>query len=431
MRRRSTSDRAGSRDSSTVLSGSRRRADDGQATIDYVALIAVLTVLVGAAAAVAGGGAANMTNAVLGQFRRALCVVTGGACPAERQLPCVVAGDRRTFRFAVSVMILRVGKDRTVVRERLSDGKVRLTLIRRSSAGVEAGIGARAGVRLRGRTLGSDREARGGVEGVLGWGEVFEARDDRHADEILRALRGPRLALVTGPEPREIFVEGGVRALGRVGLAATDVGASLDGLAEAIAGARRDQRSGEVTIALGATISAWALVGALTAAPMASADRSVELALMLDRRRRPSELSLKASGTLAAGATLMGSLTGPRGMAAAGQAFTVAAGGRRWELGARVDLRNPAVAAAWAAFRRDPTDSAAVRALGAQLREHAHLDVRSYALRSEMTGIAGAVALGVRLGAELDRTRDRSRLLTAATRPPGGLWEQRIDCVGT
>jgi hypothetical protein len=328
---------------------------------------------------------------------------------------------------------VRIDSDRVVRRERLSDGTVRLTLSRQTGAGVEGGLGARATVKLKRRTLGSDRELRGGVEGVVGWGEVFVARDDRQADEILRALRRPRLPFVSGPRPREIFVEGGVRALGRVGLVAKDVGGSLDALVETIAGARRDQRSGEVTITLGATGSVWALVGALTAAPTGSADRSVGLALTLDRRRRPSELSLTASGTLAAGATLMPSLsvalTGPRGVAA-GQASTAGAGGRRWELGARLDLRDPDVAAAWAAYRRHPANRAAIRALGTQLREHAHLDVRSYALSSESSGIAGGVAVGAKLGGELERSRDRSSLLTAATRPPGGLWEQRIDCVG-
>ena len=276
----------------------RKRSQHGQAAIDYVALIAVLAVLLGSAAATAGGGAASMTNAVLGQLRRALCVVSGAACPAERQLPCVVAGERDAVHVAVSIAIVRIDKDRFVRRERLSDGTVRLTLSRHTGAGVEAGVGARATVKLKRRTLGSDREARAGVEGVVGWGEVFEARDDRHADEILRALRRPRLPLVTGPRPREIFVEGGVRALGRVGLAAGEAGASLDALADAIAGARRDQRTGEVTIALNASGSGWGLVSALIAAPTASSDRQMGLSLTLDRRRRPTELALTASGTL-------------------------------------------------------------------------------------------------------------------------------------
>jgi hypothetical protein len=402
----------------------------GQAAVDYLALIALLALLIGAAAAVAGGGAPSVTNAVLGQVRHALCIVTGRTCPAEQQLPCVVAGDRDTSHIAVSIAIVRVDRERIVARERLSDGSVRLTLSRRSAAGIEGGIGARARVKLKGRTFGADRELRGGVEGVIGWGEVFVARDDRQADEILRALRRPHLPIVGGPHPREIFVEGGARALGRVGLVEGAAGASLEGLAEAVTGARRDQRSGEITISLAASASGWGLVSALTAAPSSSSDGHVGLALTLDRHRRATQLSLTASGTLAKGAMLLPELTGLRGKGS-GQAATADMDGRRWELGARVDLHDPAVAAAWAAYRRDPTDPAAVRALGDRLRENAHIDVRSYALTSDSAGIGAGVALGVKLGGELERTHDRSRLLSAATRPPGGLWEQRIDCVAT
>jgi len=404
------------------------RSDHGQATLDYVALIGVLAVLIGAAAAVAGGGAASIANAVLGQLRRALCIVSGGSCPAERRLPCVVAGDRDAMHTAVSIVIVRLDQDRAVLRERLSDGKVRLTVTSRFAAGVEGGVGARAQVKLKGRTIGSGREARGGVEGVLGWGEVFVARDDREADEIVRMLRRPRLPVVGGPRPREVLVEGGIRALGRIGINARDVGASLDGVAEGIAGARRDMRSGDVTIMLGASGSGWALASSMLSAPSGSSDGQAGLALTLDRHGRPTELTLTASGTLAAGEMLLPALTGPRGMAA--QAFAADIRARRWELGARVDLRDPDVAAAWTAFRRDASNPAAIGALAARLRERAHLDVRSYALRSDSSGVAGGVAFGLKLGGELERARDHTRLLTAATRPPGGLWEQRIDCVG-
>ena len=103
--------------------------------------------------------------------------------------------------------------------------------------------------------------------------------------------------------------------------------------------------------------------------------------------------------------------------------------GRRWELAARLDLRDPDVAAAWAAFRRDPTDRAAIARSRERLRTHAHLDVRSYAFSSESSGVAGGVSVGVRLGGEYEHARDRARLLAAASRPPVGLWEQRADCV--
>jgi hypothetical protein len=203
---------------------------------------------------------------------------------------------------------------------------------------------------------------------------------------------------------------------------------SLDGIADAILGARRDQRSGQVTVSLGGELFGWALLSAVMTGPSGALDRQVGLGLTLDRRQRPIALSLAASGILAAGSALPPALAGPLGIGTADDA-TVAMTGRRWELGARVDLRDPDVAAAWAAFRHDPENPAAIRALGALLRSEAYLDVRSYAVRSESGGVAAGLALGLELGGEFEHTTDRSRLLSAATRPPGGLWEPRMDCV--
>jgi len=404
------------------------RSQRGQATIDYVALLALLALLLGASAAVASDGANGVTNAVLGQLRRALCIVTGGSCPAQRLAPCVVASDRKAVRVAVSVAIFRVDKDRVVLRERLSDGTVRLTVMRHSGVGVEVGAGGRARVRLKGRTIGFDREARAGGVGVLGLGRVYVAADDREADEMLRQILRPRLPIAGGgPRPRQIFVEGGVRALGRLGISEAEVTAGLQGMAEGVLGARRDQRSGEVTISLGANGSAWALLR-VVAGGSGSSDRTAGLSLPLDRRRRPVSLSLTASGTFAGGQALAPMLASALGNGA-GQATAAGMKGRHWELSASVDLRDPDVAAAWAAFRRQPANPAAIRALGAQLRTNATLDVRTYAQRVDVEGVAGAIAAGVRFGGELDRTHSRSRLLTAATRPAGGLWERRLDCV--
>jgi hypothetical protein len=403
----------------------------GQATIDYVALIAVLALLLAAAPALAGAGvgAPGVTNAVVGQLRRALCVVSGGACPDERRQPCVVTSRRDADHVAVSIAIVRVDEDRYVLRERLSGGTVRLTVAQRSGAGVEGAVGARLRLKLKGRTIGFDREAHGSGEGVLGHGEVYVARDDREASEILRAIgrRGLRLGR-RGPRPREVFVEGGVRGLGRLGVGGQAAGLSLDGIAHAMLGARRDQRSGEVTISLGGELSGWALLTAAMTGPSGALDRHVGLGLTLDRHHRPIALSLTASGILAAGSALPPGLAGPLGIGAADDA-TVALTGRRWELGARADLRDPDVAGAWAAFRHDPENPAAIRALGAVLRAEAYLDVRSYTVRSEYGGAAAGLALGLKLGGEFDHTTDRSRLMAAATRPPGGLWERRTDCV--
>jgi hypothetical protein len=243
----------------------------------------------------------------------------------------------------------------------------------------------------------------------------------------MRRLLRPRLPDIGGlPRPREIFAEGGVKGLARLGLDGL-AGASLDGRAEGILGVRRDQRSGEITLSLNAGGSGWALANALFTGPSRSIDRSVELDLRLDRHHRPIGLTLRSSGTLAAGESLAPEL-GPR------QGFTptLASGGRseggRWEAEARLDLDDPGVAAAWAAFRRDRRDPAAIGELAALLRDRSHLDLRSYAVRSSSVGGGAGIGLALKIGGEGEISSADARLLTAESRPPGGLWERRIDC---
>jgi hypothetical protein len=404
------------------------RSERGQATVDYVALLAVGALLLSAAAAATAVGAPGAANRVLGQFRHALCVVSATACPATARRPCTVASTRDVRHVAVSLALVRLDDDRTALRERLSDGTIRLTVAQRGGAGVEIGAGGGARLDVRGRSVGVDREARAGVQGVFGHGEVFYADGEREADELLRAIRRPRRG-GGGPRAREVFVEGGVRALGSVevgrGLA---LGGQLDGIADAMLGARRDRRSGELQISFGAGGAGLGLMAIVMGGNAGALDGQAVLGLTLDRRRRPVELSLSASGNVAAGELLPPGLARPLEQAAVPVA-ALNASGRRWELDARVDPRDPGVAAAWRAFRSAPASPAAIRRLGEQLRDRALVEVRSYRLDSSFDGVAVAAALGPRLGGELEHTIDRSKLLAAATRPPFGLWEARVDCL--
>jgi hypothetical protein len=403
------------------------RSERGQATIDYVALLAVAGVLLAAAATVTAAAAPGVANGALGQLRHALCVVGGAVCPVPVRSPCTVASTRDVRHVAVNLALVRLDDDRTVLREQLSDGTIRLTVAQRGGAGVEVGAGGGARLDVRGRSVGLDRQARAGVQGVVGYGEVFYARDEREAGALLRALRRPRLG--GGPRAREVFVEGGVRGLGSVdvsGLGA--LGGQLDGIADAMLGARRDRRTGALQISLGAGAAGAGLVMIALGGSAGALDGQVVLGLALDRRRHPVELSLAASGSVTAGGVLPPGLARPLGRTAArGDARN--AGGRRWELGAHVDLRDPDVAAAWSAFRRAPASAAAIRGLGEQLRDHAVLDVRSYRLDSSSEGGEVAAALGPRVGGEFEHTIYRAKLVAAATRPPFGLWEARVDCV--
>jgi hypothetical protein len=246
------------------------RSERGQATVDYVALLAIGALLFATAAALTAGGAPGVANGVLGQFRHALCVVSGTACPVAARRPCTVASTRDVRHVAVSLALVRLDDDRIVLRERLSDGTVRLTVAERGGAGVEVGVGGGARLDVRGRSVGLDREARAGVQGVLGHGEVFYAHGEREADALLRVLRRPRRG-GAGPRAREVFVEGGVRGLGNVDVSGVlALGGQLDGIADAMLGARRDRRSGELQISFGAGGAGAGLV-AIVVGPNAGA----------------------------------------------------------------------------------------------------------------------------------------------------------------
>lgn len=427
----------------------RERAEHGQATTEIVALLAVVLVLVGAAAALARPGAPGVVNATLGQVRRALCVVTGAACPVQRPQPCVVSArsDRRHLSLAVSV--IRVDDDHVILRERLSDGSVRLTVTGRAGAGVGALLGVEGHVTIGGRTVGIGTHVDATLLALLGRGRVFRARDGPAADRLEARLRsrvrlgvldGPYRALRgllggggddDGPRPDEVYTEGGLQSTagaeaGRVGTV------RLDALGSAVAGVRRDRIGRRTTVYLRLDRG----VGLLLSAALGAAgrlDATGLLALTLDARRRPVELSLQAVGDVGAAADVPDSLEGLLELGtpsrAAAPDHRLRGTGRRWEAEARLDLTDPRVAAAWAAFRRDPASLAAISALGARLRDRARLDVRSYATADDRSGVGAQVGYGGGVGFTADHDRRDSRLLGASTRPPGGAWEQRSDCV--
>lgn len=395
------------------------RSDSGQATIDYVAIIAVLAIVLGLAVGVAPAGAAGIVNAVTGQIRHALCRVGGGPCADPRSKPCTVASRRELHHLAVSIGVVRIDRDRSVLREAMSDGTVRLTVALNAAFGATFGAGATARASVDGRRLGAGGELLAAAQGTLGRAKVYVARDAQEADAFVRALRDGR----PPAPPREVQYEGGVRGLGEAGLGAV----ALEGLSGAALGVRRDRATGETTLTLNAGAAGW---GAITTAfgPAGAADRATTFGLTLDRDRRPTELSISAGGTIAAGAALPLALRRAlRGGTGGGSVGSLE--GRRWELTARLSLLDPAVRATWERVRRNPTSAAAVRALGEAIRDRAHLDVRAYRTSTTASGGAAGVAGGVRLAGEYDHVVDEARLLSASARPPAGLWERRLDCV--
>ena len=57
-------------------------------------------------------------------------------------------------------------------------------------------------------------------------------------------------------------------------------------------------------------------------------------------------------------------------------------------------------------------------------------DVRTYAGSALSAGGGVSGAAGGRIGGEVEVSSDTLRLLEAWSRPPGGVWEERVDCTG-
>lgn len=396
------------------------RSTSGQATIDYVAVVAVLAVVFALAIGVAPAGAAGIVNAVTGQIRHALCVVGGGRCADPRSKPCTVASARDLHHFALRVVVVRIDHDRSLLREEMSDGTVRFTVARSGAAGAALAVGASAQVSVGGQPVGAKNQLEAAAQGAGGYAKVYVARDEREARAFMRALRDGRAPA----PPREVIYEAGVRGLAEAGLGS----AWLEGLSGTTVGVRRDRSTGETTLTLNSGAAGFAAVGTALGMPAGAADRVATLGLTLDRDRRPMELSLSAGATLAAGVALplalRRALLGAKGNASLGDLD-----GRRWEVSARLSLQDPVVAAAWARFRGDPASGGAIRTLAEAIRDRASVDVRVLRTGSTASGGAVGVAAGVQLAGEYDHIVDEARLIGATSRPAGGLWERRYDCV--
>lgn len=417
--------------------------DRGQATAEYIAVLAVLAVLLGATGAVVAPG--GIANAVLGQMRRALCVVSGSACPAQRPPPCVVRAESKRRRVSVTVGVIRLDDEHVLLRERLSDGSFRLTVVKESGTGAEMTLGNRWQLEVRGRRIGVGAQLRAALLGILGDGRVYLAPDERAADALQKRLKAgvpfgldAPLKIAKGlfgggddppPEPDQVYAHAGLKADGALDLTTVAGELALEAMGKAVLGARRDRRTGALTLYLRTERSA----GALAAAVLGVGGRLEGvglLALTLDRDRRPVDLALLASGE-ARNTPLPGSLAallkGPKENK--GSLSTRFESGRRWELEAHLDVRDPEAEAAWAAFRRAPFSLSAVSTLGARLRDRARLDVRSYATTSKRSGGDVHIGYGVGAGAGYQRLEEGARLIAASSRPAGGAWELRADCV--
>lgn len=419
----------------------------GQAALEYVAVVALVAVLAGAGVATASGGEARgIPRAVVVQVQRALCLVGGGDCERDRA-PCVVATRQEHDHWGARILFVRLGSGWVGLVERRSDGRHVVSRVREDELGVDFGSAAKGRLALGGLgkvTLGG--EARASALAHRGDGLSWVVEDAVAAQRLLEQLSADRWASVSGsgivrkivdgrsglPEPDEVFGERGWGVtLGGAGEAAVG-SVSLELSAQDAWGTRR-LRDGHRVLYLRRTTQLAAALGIDALGESEGSDgRDAVLAVEVDARGRPLDLSLVETGPLGGSRDLPASVQGAAGLLAGG------AGERRWAVEHHLDLTVPenlaaarealgAVGRAHVGFG-DPTRAGA--ALRARLDAAAVVHARTYAVDASSTG-AGAEGAVLGVGAGLDAGRDVSgaRLLAAATRGPDGAWAVREDCL--
>jgi hypothetical protein len=106
-----------------------RHSESGQATVEYVGVLALLViVLTGAAVAIA---APDLPQAVYTKMRLALCIVGGDVCTsadarAQGLDPCVTDSEDHTEHHGMTIAFIHTNRGGAYVVEHLSDGTVRV-----------------------------------------------------------------------------------------------------------------------------------------------------------------------------------------------------------------------------------------------------------------------------------------------------------------
>jgi hypothetical protein len=424
----------------------RWRGEEGQASNEYVALLAIVAVVFLSAVALTAGG---LGSQVLDGMRRGLCMVTLGPCPkpivaTDVLRPCPVERKTRQDDLDETIASVKLGSSGTLTEVLNSDGTATVTLADGSNVGVEWGIGGKVAL---GHTLGGDASA----SAALAWGSgrswdfpdaaAAQAFIDRYGDKatmtgkLVDEVRSRCSILCDAigwrphaelPTPDATYKQGGV-----IGKLSADVGSRHgEAGASALLG-RRVARDGETTWYVQLDASLAAQLRLPLAELRGNVGGSAVLAYTTGADGRPRQLALTMAGEGAAQASLGGEAK--RGSSKGNGAARQAARGLI-ETEATLDLGDGAVRA----VASDVVDALAhgrvtalpdrVRALGKAISDHGQIDVRVYDEDADAKQFGGSLALGIKIGGGFARTTKGLRLVAATTRLPGLPFLPRDDC---
>jgi hypothetical protein len=409
-------------------------SERGQGTIEYLAVVLLVAVVLGGAGtAVASAAGVDIAGAVTHQIHRALCIVTGGDCDRELA-PCETGSSTEQDGWKATVAVIRIGRDRFVIRRRLSDGSELVTLLKDTSGGVELIRGAKAKIPRYGISVGGTVTE--SLIATYGGGKTWAAPNRAEADRLVAAfkhgdeMRRPDQNLNEGSLVASVGVS---RSADRSGISGVVGGKVSVGIK---AGRKKDNRTCGSTFFLeeGADVVVGASAGMskLRASLQGDASVTTRIAVTVDRDGRWTDLALVAAGELGGGVTLpteIGPLVDALNVPTTGARRLVSEAHLDLSDGASLEAAKALVSTLGAVPPRPGAVADAARVLAQRIDERAVIDVRAYELDRTSDGFD--IALGNRVGfgyADTDET-ERTRLIAATTRGLDGTWHRRTDCL--
>jgi hypothetical protein len=382
------------------------RSCRGQASLDYLGLLTVVTVALAGAGTAAG--LAEVPRAVVQAARTGICIVGGDVCRASDAAaaglsPCLTGETAHGRGLAVTILSVRLGRSGSWTVAQRSDGSVLVTRLVGDAIGLAGGIGLQLGpVVAAGATATFDLS--------LARGQAWELPSATAAAALVAAVRRGDDPPVT---PTWRFGDAGEEVAAAVGLSIP--GASLTALeaSGAMAAGVRTGR-GETTTYLRVHAAASTPLGTLVAAGRGS-----------------------AGGPDGDGAPLLLGVTRDAGglrELTFRRAAPGAAPGEVVETVGRLDLRdgaNRAIAAPLLGHGLPwpPDVAAGLRAVLLRTARVGVIERSVYAVDDRSHDWAGAVKLGLAVGLELSELDVHRRLVDAGAWVAGSPERRRVDCL--
>ena len=444
-------------------------AERGQTAAEYMGVLLLVALITGALVLL------GLQTQIANQVGLLICRIAGGDCAAQRAAvdkDCLVSSSTSKGGVAVTVAIVKVGEESTMIKQVYADGRTVFTLLRNGSVGAELIAGAKAKAGKIGFDATAAASAGGKLEGARTYtftdaekAEEFEHQVRQHGsfgqvardavegfdpfgvkDWVLDNTIGEDVDPEDLPEPdstyvsAEAFIKGEAKAIGNVVIA--DAGAK--GLLQYAGGARlytSGPDKGKVELNLKIDAELAANLGLLTLGPEVNGKAQFIATVTLDKDHgyRPSHL--KVVGTAGYNGDLSdadlafrpteGQLKEVQDALKAGKLKSAAIGstdgsGQQVELSAEMDLTTDAERTdALALFSGNVPAAVAAGNFVQRLDDKGRLTLQAYDTTSSNTEAGLKVGLGAGVGAEGSQARDDRNLGGSWVREPGAGWARR------